>query len=181
MANQTQNPTRRKELRSIAREHCREPHAGLWLDKYIIEQDKNNKEARKTLVSEVAKIATPDCYRSVYERWGRMLDSFASASYAISHGKAEVLGRMMLGTGNESVLETAVTLHRTYGVPYIPGSALKGLAANFARQWCGSEWKKGSGNYRVVFGDTNESGCVIFFDALLIVEPGASRTPLQRD
>ncbi|MBV6443389.1 MAG: hypothetical protein EPGJADBJ_05128 [Saprospiraceae bacterium] len=35
--------------------------------------------------------------------------------------------RMAVGLGNTSVLETSMTLHRTYGIPYIPGSAIKGV------------------------------------------------------
>ena len=36
--------------------------------------------------------------------------------------------RLVVGLGADSVLETAITLHRIYGFPIIPGSALKGLA-----------------------------------------------------
>jgi CRISPR type III-B/RAMP module RAMP protein Cmr6 len=35
--------------------------------------------------------------------------------------------RMVVGLGGASVLETAMTLHRIYGFPIVPGSALKGL------------------------------------------------------
>lgn len=40
--------------------------------------------------------------------------------------------RLVVGLGSESTLETAITLHRNYGVPFIPGSALKGLARAYA-------------------------------------------------
>ncbi|HKZ78455.1 MAG TPA: type III-B CRISPR module RAMP protein Cmr6 [Pyrinomonadaceae bacterium] len=172
-------PTRRQSLRNIKLNDCNAPHSGLWLDKFIVEQARSNKEARKTLVSEVSGIRVPQLYGQVYERWLRLLSSFKSSGYAVVRSEATVSGRMLLGTGNESVLETAMTLHRTYGVPYIPGSALKGLAANFAQQYCGADWKKTSRNYKIVFGNTAESGCIIFFDALLIALVG--ETPLRRD
>ncbi|NMC59257.1 MAG: type III-B CRISPR module RAMP protein Cmr6 [Candidatus Methanofastidiosa archaeon] len=35
--------------------------------------------------------------------------------------------RMVIGLGNESVYETSMTLHHIYGIPYIPGSAIKGV------------------------------------------------------
>jgi CRISPR-associated protein Cmr6 len=35
--------------------------------------------------------------------------------------------RMAIGLGNESVYETSMTLHHIYGIPYIPGSAIKGV------------------------------------------------------
>jgi CRISPR-associated protein Cmr6 len=172
-------PTRRKLLRDIKLENCVEPHAGLWLDKFIEEQRRENKEARRDLVGNVAAISIFDSYRNCYDRWKMGLDSLEAAGYALALRKAKVDGRMILGTGNESVLETAVTLHRTYGVPYIPGSALKGLSANFARHHCGSDWARDSDNYRIVFGNTAESGCIVFFDALYLFESGAR--PLRSD
>ena len=35
--------------------------------------------------------------------------------------------RLVIGLGTQSVLETSLTLHRIYGYPIIPGSALKGV------------------------------------------------------
>jgi len=78
----------------------------------------------------------------------------------------KISGRMAVGHGGEGVLETALTLHRTYGVPYLPGSALKGLAASFARTYCGDQWKPKAYAYNIVFGDTDSAGYVTFFDAL---------------
>ncbi|WP_457548468.1 type III-B CRISPR module RAMP protein Cmr6 [Archaeoglobus sp.] len=42
--------------------------------------------------------------------------------------------RLIIGLGDESVYETSIRLHRNYGVPYIPGSALKGVAKHYAIQ-----------------------------------------------
>lgn len=39
--------------------------------------------------------------------------------------------RMIIGLGNESVYETSMTLHHIYGIPYIPGSAIKGVVRNY--------------------------------------------------
>jgi CRISPR-associated protein Cmr6 len=38
--------------------------------------------------------------------------------------------KMIIGLGEHSVYETNITLHNIYGVPYIPGSALKGVLRN---------------------------------------------------
>lgn len=176
-----ENPTRRKPLQRIRLNNRREPNAGLWLDKYVSEQDKKKKETRRDFVREVSEIPMPEPYQAVYARWLHMLSALKNAGYTIRSGPASVKGRMVLGSGSESVLETAVTLQRTYGVPYIPGSALKGLAASFARQYCGSNWNENSYNYKTLFGDTGESGCVVFFDALYVAEPGSSPNPLKRD
>jgi len=39
--------------------------------------------------------------------------------------------RMVIGLGNESVYETSMTLHHIYGIPYIPGSAIKGVVRSY--------------------------------------------------
>jgi CRISPR-associated protein Cmr6 len=39
--------------------------------------------------------------------------------------------RLIVGLGNESVYETYMTLHHTYGIPYIPGSAVKGVLRSY--------------------------------------------------
>jgi CRISPR-associated protein Cmr6 len=39
--------------------------------------------------------------------------------------------RMIIGLGNESVYETSMTLHHIYGIPYIPGSAIKGVVRSY--------------------------------------------------
>lgn len=40
--------------------------------------------------------------------------------------------RLVVGLGDESVYETSVRLLRNYGLPYIPGTALKGIARAYA-------------------------------------------------
>ncbi|MCO6492720.1 MAG: type III-B CRISPR module RAMP protein Cmr6 [Phaeodactylibacter sp.] len=39
--------------------------------------------------------------------------------------------RLVVGLGGESVYETSITLHHVYGIPYIPGSSVKGVV----RSW----------------------------------------------
>jgi len=46
--------------------------------------------------------------------------------------KLETKSRLVVGLGDESVYETSIRLHRNYGIPYIPGSALKGVAKHYA-------------------------------------------------
>ncbi|MGE4518021.1 MAG: type III-B CRISPR module RAMP protein Cmr6 [Desulfobacteraceae bacterium] len=39
--------------------------------------------------------------------------------------------RMVVGIGDPSVYETSITLHHIYGIPYIPGSAIKGITRHY--------------------------------------------------
>lgn len=162
--------TRRKPLANI--KFGEQPHAALWLDKFIEKQARGEKQSRSDLVRQVAGIPTPESYNKFFNQWKTQLRQYRNGDCALKFGKATAhQQRMVIGTGNENVLETAVTLHRTYGVPYLPGSALKGLTASFARKYYGAtHWRKESREYRLVFGNTDESGCVIFFDALPFYE-----------
>ncbi len=136
-------------------------NAGLWLDKYIKSQARDETSARGELVEQVASIREPKGYRKWFDLWKNSLDKCEAQCR-----EAETLGRLAIGLGGTSVLETSATLHHTFGVPFIPGTALKGLAANYTRQYLGREWVKDSIPYEILFGSTENAGHVHFFDAL---------------
>lgn len=86
--------------------------------------------------------------------------------------------RLIVGLGNESVYETSMTLHHIYGIPYIPGQAVKGVVRNwiinelFEKNEKGETDLKGAENralkdegFRKIFGKQENQGKVIFFDA----------------
>jgi len=138
-------------------------HAGLWLDKYLPDHEAGTGQV---FVANVARIPMPDTYNAFYKRW---LKSLKSAGVKEEHMReAKVQGRLAVGLGGEAVLETAITLHRTYGVPYIPGSALKGLASSYAHKRLEADWRKGGEAHTIMFGDTTTAGYVTFFDALYV-------------
>jgi CRISPR-associated protein Cmr6 len=168
--------SRRDALIRVGLNPEREPNAGLWLDKYIKALAREDKESRSTLAREVASLDTPESYQPVYEYWKASLEGLGAKCR-----KAKVQNRMAVGLGSDGVLETSVTLHRTYGVPYIPGSALKGLAAAYARQYCGDDWQCDSDYYKTVFGTTNSAGYASFFDALYVPKSGHKGKALHFD
>lgn len=157
----------------------KEVHAGLWLDKYITNlesykggsQNESEGSPQQRLVHDVAKLQVPEVYTRFYRRWRQILRAAGVDANHMREFTAK--SRLAVGLGNEGVLETSVALHRTYGVPYIPGSALKGLAASYARLMAGEDWQQDSYAYKVVFGDTENAGYITFFDALYI--PGSAR------
>jgi CRISPR type III-B/RAMP module RAMP protein Cmr6 len=81
--------------------------------------------------------------------------------------------RLVSGLGNGHPFETGFVWHRTLGIPYLPGSAVKGLV----RAWADPE--KGWGGITDrdqldrLFGDTSENGAgqLIVFDALPLSVP----------
>lgn len=149
-------------------EHSSSTHAGLWLDKYLnvdyasSGQDQDT-EAKKKLVQQVAGCTRPPDYLGFFEQWE---DALVDATFT-QRACIATTTRVVVGLGGESVLETHLTLHRTYGVPYLPGSALKGLASSFAHRFLpGDGWRKGGELHTELFGDTALAGAVDFLDAL---------------
>lgn len=160
-------------------------HAGLWLDRYLPDLETAGKK-QAHIDDLIQSIRPPASYRRFYQRWKESLQQLGPCTLL---AEASVEGRMAVGLGNESVLETSVTLHRTYGVPYIPGSALKGLAAAAAHKRLADHvsWRKaGKGedepageSHKLMFGDQESSGYVTFHDALWI--PQGDQLPLRLD
>lgn len=74
--------------------------------------------------------------------------------------------RLMLGIGGESPYNTILlmTLHQTYGLPYIPATAIKGCLRNYWEQ----EESKGLSIKKLLGADSEEKanlkGCLVFFD-----------------
>jgi CRISPR type III-B/RAMP module RAMP protein Cmr6 len=96
----------------------------------------------------------------------------------------ESCSKVLLGTGNPSVHEFGVNLNKPWGVPYICGSSIKGLASSYLAENGGEDWKKESSSlfksdYQLeLFGgvkmtsDTEKKresfmGSVLFHDAWL--------------
>jgi CRISPR-associated protein Cmr6 len=151
-------------------------HAGLWLDKYL---EDDNDGSKQKLVEQVTGVDMPEAYERFFDRWKNALAELG----AVFH-EAEVLGRMAVNLGSEAVLETSIALHRTYGVPYIPGSALKGLAAHYVLNYQEKDtWGRSAETkaFETLFGDSTSAGYVTFYDALYIPSSARNRKALWKD
>lgn len=149
-------------------------HAGLWLDKYMSSFQESN--AKRDLVEQVSKRISP-LYKDFFHRWEQTLEKAGAKTR-----KAEVKGRLAINLGAEAVLETSISLNHTYGVPYIPGSALKGLAAHYANNCLDpANWGEDSEAFLILFGNPTGSGHVRFFDALYVPNSGFQHQALWPD
>jgi len=75
--------------------------------------------------------------------------------------------RFVTGLGREHPVENGFAWHHLLGVPYLPGSSLKGVVRSWAENWSGTE----PAGVRRIFGPqgtakVKNAGSVIFFDAL---------------
>jgi CRISPR-associated protein Cmr6 len=180
---------RRRALVNISRGG--DTHAGLWLDKHLSvlnPRDDDQKQAIRRLIKEAGKIETPDGYEQALrqrERMLRLCDGGVEGGTTLLW-TGVVQGRMVVGLGAESVRETNIALEHTWGVPVIPGSALKGVAAAAAHRFGGESWAKtttdgrGGADHRTLFGDTSSQGFVTFHDAWWIPKSGEA-LPFELD
>ncbi len=146
-----------------------------YLPQYVIVETKNKGPWLQSLIKGV-HIDTA-LTRSAYNRWYTMISAMKVKPFY-----ASLDWRMVIGLGGETVLETDITLHHLYGIPFIPGSALKGLT----RAYVAEEYKKyyvpedkpegqrgpsgktddDHSEIKRIFGTQKNAGTVLFFDAM---------------
>ena len=150
-------------------------HPGLLLQRYLHKAasgDNGEPKEKRAILDAAISSKRCDMYEAAFERWQKSLPALTVAN------DLQTLGRLIVGLGTESVLETGIRLHHTYGTPVIPGSALKGLAAHYCHDLLGEKFKRGTDSYAILFGKTKDRGCIIFHDAWLDPE---SLNPLKLD
>lgn len=175
-------------------------HAGLWLDKYLralrvpeLETKREEKKADqddrgtaiRALLEEASATTVPEGYEAAFKRRRALLEGLDGG---VEGGvtclfTAEASGRLVIGLGTQAIRETNLTLLHTWGVPCLPGSALKGLASAAAHGLGASaQWKKSPAqgeDHAQLFGDTKRAGYVAFHDAWWI--PEGATLPLDVD
>jgi CRISPR-associated protein Cmr6 len=173
----------RQHIVKLGDSRDRGQHAGLLLQRYLSENatgDNGKPEEKQRILQAAIKAAADgevrELYRLAFERWKESLPKMTTGI------NLETDGRLIVGLGAENVLETGIRLHHTYGMPFLPGSALKGLAAHYCNQVWGEtddSFKYGGDYHHLLFGTTDESGCIVFHDALFI--PSSEPKPLRLD
>ncbi len=73
--------------------------------------------------------------------------------------RMKLAGRMMINQSG-SVLNLGILLHRNFSCPFIPGSALKGVARHYVKQNFGD-----NGDFLRIFGQGEVAGSVAFLNA----------------
>lgn len=81
---------------------------------------------RRTWLERLAGLAVSPDYAHSFERWKA---SFSATGDRLA--ELTLSSRLLIGHGNASAIDVGLTVHHTWGVPVIPGSALKGLVAHY--------------------------------------------------
>ncbi len=169
---------------------------GLWLDRFVAWRDWDDRgrdssleafpsaKRRETIVLGKPKKRNKkenesellhwqgdqELLEGMRRRWDQMLRAYPYHKTFV----AAPAWRFVVGLGGASVLETGMTLHRLYGIPIIPGSALKGLSRAYAETVEGKDIN--DPEVIAVFGKPPrstplQSGEIIFFEAIPVTPP----------
>lgn len=153
--------------RLVDRQVARCKNLGLILDKYPPQHVVADSKHKGPWLQDVLKEdhMDPALARCAYERWYTLMQAQGATIF-----QATLDWRMVVGLGGESVLETDIALHYLYGIPFLPGSALKGLTRSYVTGEI-EPYKSGTEandheDIKQIFGSSDGAGTVIFFDAL---------------
>ncbi len=106
--------------------------------------------------------------KNIEERNKKFIREFEKAGFKKETFSATVSWRMVIGLGSTHPQETSMTLHHIYGIPYIPGSAVKGVTRHWVilKYFEGDEKKaEEDEKFKKIFGTQKQAGEVIFCDA----------------
>ena len=158
----------------------------LLFDRYIAygrgwQMAKDDKlQVAKKLVTQVNGWQRDSAYQKLFaaiqQRQQALINSQKGRSFT-----AVPEWRLVVGLGRDSALETGLALHRIYGCPYIPGSALKGMTRAWVCAILGqedlpqNEREQLKADVKMLFGSDDsekpQAGAIIFFDALPVTVP----------
>lgn len=122
-------PLMRADLREAYRT-TRAAHPGLLAQRGSAEYDEDCPANKAAHIARLCQLPASDFYRRAYERWRQATAS--PTRFASTLLKIET--RLFIGLNGSNMLETGCAIHHSYGVPYIPGSSLKGVVNRYVRE-----------------------------------------------
>lgn len=164
----------RQSIIDLADRRTSGDHPGLLLQRYLTRQA--DPDERRALLDAAMRATRSESLRAIYtDAFARWSNAFAEKSLQRSEQLATA-SRLVVGLGSENVLETGLRLHHTYGVPIIPGSALKGLASHYCHDVWGQRhaeappeenplFRRDGSYHRLLFGTSDDGGVITFHDA----------------
>jgi len=115
-------------MRSALRSVGIPDHLGLAYDAWapVGSDGKVPDNRRSNWLTELADLAVSPDYARAFERWKASFGAPGDRVFELT-----LASRLIVGHGNASATDVGLTLHHTWGVPIIPGAALKGLLAHY--------------------------------------------------
>lgn len=167
---------RRSALSGLNNKRCE--HAGLVLDRGFKEDrgTELHNDDKMQLFSDAQDISISEYYKKAYKDW-KQTQNANSDNSQIWCGK--LINRMYLGMGEASPLEAGISLHHTYGVPFIAGSAIKGVLHHYVHDLYAHDLDLRDDIKNILFGEeakqddkqhSGSAGCLIYNDAWWVPE-----------
>ncbi|MFM2476484.1 type III-B CRISPR module RAMP protein Cmr6 [Celerinatantimonas sp. MCCC 1A17872] len=158
-------PLRRQVITDLLREQGSDSiNPSLWLQKGLPEPPTGNSTAKTDHLTAISKYTASPLYLSAFNRWFDLTTDSARFSQTVM----TLEQRLLISLTGNGALETGCSLSRNYGMPYIPGSSVKGVVRAWAEQNLTADYPQ---EIAELFGtrDSDElnrvSGLVIFHDA----------------
>ena len=175
-------PLMRSDLLPLYCDVCdaQDAHPGLLLQRGLTTHIDSDHEIKANHIDRVCSSSAGDFYCRAYTRWLRATATqpdFRSVTLKVET-------RLFSGLGGGGMLETGCTIGHSHGVPYIPGSSIKGVVNAHARERFDTE--DGAAICNELFGApatehrrTGGSGLITFHDAWWV--PNSAERPLVRE
>ena len=166
------------EVRQVAGNGNCCDNIGLWLDRFLtvnlqnweLTQDAKHRQHLMQLTRQPTwQSRVREQFNALQKRYEAMLKWYEQRGFVTKCIEAKPIWRFVVGLGAAHVLETGITLHRIFGLPIIPGSALKGVARAYAQLVEGKP--EDDPELIAIFGTTERAGSVVFLDAIPLEVP----------
>jgi CRISPR-associated protein Cmr6 len=131
-----------------------------WSGRWVERPSADAKKQFLLSVSEsVRQAPLKDLLKETVERHKRLIEALGGRTV-----QATTVWRLVSGLGASHVLENGFVWDRNLGVPYLPGSSIKGMLRAWARDWTDAvHWVR----YEALFGDVEDLGAgqIVVHDA----------------
>lgn len=149
-------------------------HAGLWYDRFFnqytdeceLPKDKSQASSAKQRWIETvtaSPVGDPAALEDYSMRQRLLVEELKGSALQMSSE-----WNFVTGMGNNHPVENGFAWHHTLGVPYLTGAAVKGMLKGWCEAWAKDPKKMNSDTVKQWFGDTDQAGEIIFFDAVPI-------------
>ncbi|MDR9769308.1 MAG: type III-B CRISPR module RAMP protein Cmr6 [Acetomicrobium sp.] len=96
------------------------------------DRNENKQKYLDMVIEENKKYKASGFYDLVLKRQRKWLEELKNSGWIVEDDlRKKTSWRLVVGLGSSHPQETSMTLHHVYGIPYIPGSAIKGMT----RHW----------------------------------------------
>lgn len=155
-------------------------HPGLLIQRGLRQHDSQDAEAKTEHVRRICAIPASDFYHRAFHRWRAATND--QRRFRVR--ELTIASRLFIGQSADGMLETGCAISHSYGVPYIPGSSVKGAV----RAYAGATefWQANRQICDDLFGTAPKeahpdglAGLFLFHDAWWI--PGSAERPLVQE